>query len=129
VQIPTNNIVHKILPKVNKLIVLTYLFIWFILILANSGGTFIMDNGKIKLHNIDFDDFINAIDDCKGDVYLETADGDVLNLKSKLCQMIGLSTILKSTEVSEATVRCVNKEDESKLFRFNLYGKMPEEEN
>ena len=75
---------------------------------------------------MDFEDFIKAIDECKGDVYLETSDGDVLNLKSKLCQMIGLSTILKSTEISEATIRCANPEDETMLFRFNLYGEMPE---
>ena len=85
-----------------------------------------MDNRVIKLHNIDFDDFIKAIDECKGDVYLETTDGDVLNSKSKLCQMLGLSTILASTEVAEATVRCANPEDETLLFRFNLYGEKPE---
>ncbi|MCQ2440511.1 MAG: hypothetical protein MJ076_01255 [Clostridia bacterium] len=83
-----------------------------------------MDNNKIQLHNIDFDDFIKAIDTCKGDVYLETKDGDVLNLKSKLCQMIGLSTILSNCEVAEATLRCANAEDETLLFRFNLYGEM-----
>ncbi len=82
-----------------------------------------MDNKKIQLHNINFEDFIKVIDECKGDVYLETNDGDVLNLKSKLCQMIGLSTILNSTEVTEATLRCTNPEDETMLFRFNLYGK------
>lgn len=81
-----------------------------------------MDNKKIQLHNIDFADFIKAIDGCKGDVYLETADGDILNLKSKLCQMIGLSTILKNTEVAEANIRCTDPEDETMLFRFNLYG-------
>lgn len=85
-----------------------------------------MDKKKIQLHNINFEDFINAIDKCKGDVYLETKEGDVLNLKSKLCQMIGLSTILKNTEVEEATVRCANQEDETMLFRFNLYGEKPE---
>ena len=69
-----------------------------------------MDNGRIQLHNIDFDDFIKAIDECKGDVYLETKDGDVLNLKSKLCQMIGLSTILSNSEVAEATIRCTDPE-------------------
>ena len=82
-----------------------------------------MDNKKIQLHNINFEDFIKVIDECKGDVYLETDDGDVLNLKSKLCQMIGLSTILSSTEVTEATLRCTNPDDETMLFRFNLYGK------
>ncbi len=84
-----------------------------------------MDN-RIRLHNVDFDDFIETVEKCKGDVYLETTDGDVLNLKSKLCQMLGLSTILASTEVAEATVRCANPEDETLLFRFNLYGEKPE---
>lgn len=85
-----------------------------------------MDNMKIQLHNIDFDDFIKAIDSCKGDVFLETAEGDILNLKSKLCQMIGLATIFSNTEITEATLRCTNTEDETMLFRFNLYGEMPE---
>lgn len=83
---------------------------------------------NIKLHNIDLNDFIKAIDECKGDVYLETVDGDVLNLKSKLCQMIGLATILNNAEITEATLRCTDPQDESLLFRFNLYGKMPEKE-
>lgn len=85
-----------------------------------------MDNNKIQLHNVNFDDFIKAIDTCKGDVYLETSDGDVLNLKSKLCQMIGLSTILNNTEVAEANIRCTDPDDETMLFRFNLYGEMPD---
>lgn len=83
-----------------------------------------MDNKKIQLHNVDFEDFIKAIDECKGDVFLETKDGDVLNLKSKLSQMLGLSTILKNSEVAEATIRCANPEDETMLFRFNLYGEI-----
>ena len=82
---------------------------------------------KIRLHNVDFDDFIRTVEKCKGDVYLETADGDVLNLKSKLCQMLGISTILANTEISEATVRCANADDETLLFRFNLYGETPKD--
>ena len=84
-----------------------------------------MNPNKIQLHNINLEDFIKAVDGCKGDVYLETEDGDVLNLKSRLCQMIGIATILKSTEIGEATVRCTNQEDETALFRYNLYGEMP----
>lgn len=87
-----------------------------------------MDNRKIQLHNVELEDFIKAVDKCKGDVYLETTEGDVLNLKSKLCQMIGISTILKNTEISEATVRCTNPEDETFLFRFNLYGDTDKED-
>ena len=85
-----------------------------------------MDKRKIQLHNVDFDDFIKTVDECKGDVFIETEDGDVLNLKSKLCQMIGLNTILKHAEIGEATVRCSNPDDETLLFRFNLYGEVPE---
>ena len=82
---------------------------------------------KLEIHDVDFADFIKALDSCKGDVFLETPDGDCLNLKSKLCQMIGLSTILSNSEVTEATIRCTNPEDETMLFRFNLYGEMPKE--
>ncbi len=81
---------------------------------------------KLQLHDIDFKDFIEAVDACRGDVFLETEDGDILNLKSKLCQMMGLVNILKGASVAEATVRCANPEDETLLFRFNLYGEKPQ---
>ena len=87
-----------------------------------------MDKNRIQLHRVDLADFINAINECKGDVFLETNDGDVLNLKSKLCQMIGISTILSNTEIAEANIRCTNQEDETMLFRFNLYGKISKED-
>ena len=45
----------------------------------------------IVMHDIDMADFMKTLDQCKGDVFLETKEGDVLNLKSKLCQMLGLS--------------------------------------
>ena len=78
----------------------------------------------IQIHDIDFDKFIEALDHCKSDVFLETPDGDCLNLRSKLCQIMGIANILQGAKVSEATIRCVNPEDESRLFRFNLYGKI-----
>ena len=84
-----------------------------------------MDYRRISLHNVDFDDLINVIDSCRGNVYLETEDGDSLNLKSKLSQMLGISTILKNTEIGQAWVRCESPEDETKLFRFDLYGEIP----
>ncbi len=79
---------------------------------------------KIQIHDIDFNKFIDALDHCKGDVFLETPDGDCLNLRSKLCQIMGIANILNGAKVSEATIRCTNQEDESRLFRFNLYGKI-----
>ena len=85
--------------------------------------------GTIKIHDLDFNEFIKALDLCKGDVFLETQEGDVLNLKSKLCQIMGIANILKNATVAEATIRCVNPEDETLLFRFNLYREIPEENN
>ena len=81
---------------------------------------------NIKMHNVDFDELIKAIDSCKGNIYLETADGDSLNLKSKLSQMLGLSNVLNGAQVTEAKLRCEDPEDETVLFRFDLYGELPE---
>lgn len=86
-----------------------------------------MDN-KLKLHNIDFKKFIEILDKCKGNVYLETEDGDSLNLRSKLSQMVGIATILTGASVTEATLRCENPEDEIMFFRYNLYHKLPKDE-
>ena len=85
--------------------------------------------GTIKLHDLDFQEFIDALDSCKGDVYLETDEGDILNLKSKLCQIMGIANILKNATVSEAAIRCANPEDETLLFRFNLYRELPGKDN
>ncbi|MBE6739849.1 MAG: hypothetical protein E7565_05980 [Ruminococcaceae bacterium] len=85
--------------------------------------------GTIKLHDLDFNEFIKALDLCKGDVFLETDEGDVLNLKSKLCQIMGIANILSNATVGEATIRCVDPEDETLLFRFNLYREIPDSNN
>ena len=77
------------------------------------------------MHDIDMADCIKTLDSCKGDVFLETSEGDVLNLKSKLCQIIGVANIMKGAIIKEAALRCSNPEDESLLFRFNLYKEVP----
>ncbi len=84
---------------------------------------------SVELHKIDFKKFLEAIDQCKGDVYLVTDDGDKLNLKSKLCQVIGLTKIIEGGMISEAKIVCDNPEDDTLLFRFNLYGNKVLEEN
>jgi hypothetical protein len=85
-----------------------------------------MDTSKMTMHNVDVADFIRTLDTCKGDVFLETPEGDVLNLKSKLCQFAGLANIINGAFIAEATVRCTDPEDEQRLFRFNLYKEVPE---
>ena len=78
--------------------------------------------GKVALHDIDVQKLFEMIDRCKGDVYLMTEEGDRLNLKSKLCQMIGLTKLIHGGTISEATLLCTDAEDDRKLFRFALYG-------
>ena len=81
-------------------------------------------NTVISLHNIDVSKFLTVLDTCKGNVYLVTREGDHLNLKSKLCQLIGLTQLIEGGKISEAYILCDNPEDESRLFRFGLYGEI-----
>ena len=75
----------------------------------------------IKMHNIDVATFTEIIAECEGDVYMVTPDGDKLNLKSKLCQLIGFTALIKGGTLAEASLVCENAADEKKLFRFNLF--------
>ena len=77
---------------------------------------------ELEVHKIDVNKFLEAISKCKGDVYLVTDEGDRLNLMSKLSQLIGIANIIKGGVVEKAHLECDNPEDESMLFRFNLYG-------
>ena len=76
----------------------------------------------MKVKNIkDINKFFEIVDSCTGKVELVTGEGDRLNLKSKLCQMIGLTKLIQGGTI-DATLLCTNAEDDSKMFRFALYG-------
>lgn len=77
----------------------------------------------VKMHRVDVAQFTDIINSCKGDVYMVTPDGDKLNLKSKLCQLIGFTSLIEGGTLADATLVCDDPEDESRLFRFNLFGK------
>lgn len=79
-------------------------------------------NPIINLHDIDVTKFLAVLDTCEGNVYLVTKEGDRLNLKSKLCQLVGLTKLIEGGMIAEASIYCENKNDEVKLFRFNLFG-------
>lgn len=76
----------------------------------------------LVIHNFDFNKLIEFASSAKGEVCLKTPDGDVLNLKSRLTQLLALSNAIDWGHVGEATVYCSNQEDETRLFRLNLYG-------
>ena len=87
-----------------------------------------MPNKILELHDIDVPGFLKVLDTCRGNVYLMTREGDKLNLKSKLCQLVGLTALIEGGKIAEAFVMCEKESDESKLFRFNLYKHSEDEE-
>ena len=80
----------------------------------------------LSLHNVDVTAFLAVLDTCEGNVFLVTKEGDRLNLRSKLCQLVGLTQIIEGGKIVEASIICENKDDESKLFRFNFFGETGE---
>lgn len=83
-------------------------------------GWFFMSN-VWSLTNINVSEFLRLIDSCKGNVYLVTEEGDKLNLKSKLSQLIGLSRLIEGGIVANASLVCDCIEDEALLVRYKLY--------
>ena len=80
-----------------------------------------MANQLLEMHDIDVPKFLELLENCQGNVWLITREGDRLNLKSKLCQLGGLTRLIEGGKIAEAFIQCENEEDESKMFRFNLY--------
>lgn len=74
-----------------------------------------------SLKNVEVNDFLELIDACKGNIYLITDEGDKLNLKSKLCQLVGLSKLIDGGFIANASLVCENAADESTLVRYKLY--------
>ena len=84
-------------------------------------------SNKFTVRNLDLQGFIRELSNCTGDVWMVTEEGDKINLQSAFCRLIGLKSILEGGKLSEATIECANIEDESRLFRYNLYGKSEQE--
>lgn len=87
-----------------------------------------MSPKMVELHDVDLPEFLKVMDSCEGQVYLMTRDGDRLNLKSKLSQLVGLTRLIESGKIAEAFIMCEKEADETKLFRFNLYKHADEKE-
>ena len=75
----------------------------------------------LNMHDVNVSEFLAVLDTCEGNVYLVTRDGDKLNLRSKLSQLVGLTQLIEGGKIAEASIICENKKDESKLFRLNLF--------
>lgn len=70
----------------------------------------------------DIEGFLEVVNSCHGQVEMVTGEGDRLNLKSKLCQIIALSTIFPQiTEIPNLEVFAHEPDDMEKLAKF-LFG-------
>ena len=78
----------------------------------------------MKVMNIENpQEFLKVIDSCSGQVELVTADGDRLNLKSKLCQLVSLSTIFESAStIPEMEIFAHEAEDSRKIMDYLMRG-------
>ena len=78
----------------------------------------------MKIKNItDIDGFFKVIDSCQGKVELITGEGDRLNLKSKLCQYVSLTSILKTdVEIPGLELVAYEPEDTEKIIKFLMKG-------
>lgn len=71
---------------------------------------------KLKKH-MDIPAFMEALQRCRKDVYLDTAEGDHLNLKSALSQFVFASAMAAKLPELDAELRC-REEDRDILFPF-----------
>ena len=61
--------------------------------------------------------FRAAIDACKGEVWLESPNGDKYNLKSLFSQYLALGAMLEANG-DELELFCALREDEAHFFKF-----------
>ena len=75
---------------------------------------------KLKITEIaDIKGFQKALDQCKGTVNIITPEGDVLNLKSKLSQLITINIILVGiSKLSSIVIYTESEQDAENLARF-----------
>ena len=78
---------------------------------------------KMKMYNIkDLDKFMNLVDECKGEVYVISSEGDKLKFKSKLTQFVALSSLFSSGYIEKLELETTDDEDAAKLLNFMIEG-------
>lgn len=63
------------------------------------------------------EELLDAVQECKGEVYLESAGGDSFNLKSLLSRLVGVSRLLEE-KGDELELFAANKTDEEVLLKL-----------
>ena len=78
----------------------------------------------MKFYDItDIEGFFATLDKCKGNVYLETGEGDRLNLKSKLSQYVSFAKIAAGDgTIPEMEIHAEDNDDVKMLMNFCIRG-------
>lgn len=72
----------------------------------------------MKFQNIEqIDDFLEAVQKCKGNVYLKSNEGDTFNLKSRLSQYVAIGALLDD-EGDYLELFCDQTQDERHFYKF-----------
>lgn len=66
----------------------------------------------------DVDAFVKVVESCVGRVELVTAEGDRLNLKSKLAQYVSFDKIFQDESLKELEIIAAEPEDVNKIISF-----------
>lgn len=77
----------------------------------------------MKLTNIqDVDGLFKTLNQCKGEVWLVSKEGDRINLKSKLSQMLFTANLLNKSTIHELELIVSEPEDMKKVMDFMISG-------
>lgn len=72
----------------------------------------------MKIRNISqLNDFVAAVNQCQGGVWLESNEGDKFNLKSQFSQYVALGALL-SEHGDALELFCTHKDDEQLFYRY-----------
>jgi hypothetical protein len=66
--------------------------------------------------------FFSVLNQCEGDVFLLTSEGDRLNLKSRLCQYLALSKMFSDAKIDELDIQLSNPGDIGLLLDYLVEG-------
>lgn len=72
----------------------------------------------MRLKNInDINDFLRIVDSCKGAVYLTSAQGDQIDLNSRMSQYVAIGALL-GEHGDELELFCEDKTDEARFIGY-----------
>ena len=77
----------------------------------------------MKLVNVNnVEGLFEVLDKCQGDVYLVSKEGDRINLKSKLSQMLFTATLFTKANINELELIVAEPEDMKRVVDFMMGG-------